>query len=164
MKEQKEKVFNPFPSLRNLINRRCDDILDAIRKLCKKDKDKGRFDWKIRVTNKNERTNMPLEITITNEQKVNVTLKPVTATGKPAPLDGVPTWTVQTGESTVVPAADGLSADLISSDSPGDTVILVEADADLGSGVETLADTIRLTVEGARAANLGLAAGTPVPK
>ncbi len=105
-----------------------------------------------------------LEITITNEQQVNVTLHPVTETGKPAQVDGAPTWTVQSGDATVTPAADGLSADLISSDTPGDTQILVEADADLGSGVITISDIITLHVAHANAANLGLVAGDPTPK
>lgn len=105
-----------------------------------------------------------VEITLTNEEKVTVTLAPVTTTGKPASLDGVPTWTVVSGDSTVVPAADGLSAELVSSDTPGDTVFLVEADADLGAGVETISDTITVHVEGARAANLGLIVGTKGPK
>lgn len=156
-------------TLRTLINRRCDEILEAICRCCckpdKPDKRQVHFGWKVGLPSKKEEsTHMPLDITITNEQKVTVTLKPVTATGKPAPLDGVPTWTVQSGDSTVVPAADGLSASLVSSDTPGDTVFLVEADADLGSGVENIADTIRLSVAGARAANLGLEAGTPEPK
>lgn len=107
---------------------------------------------------------MPLEVKITNEQKVPITLTPKTDTGKPAKLDGAPVWSVVSGESTVVPSADGLSADLISSDNPGDTVFLVDADADLGSGVEDLQDTITLTVTGANAKNLGLSAGTPVAK
>ncbi len=105
-----------------------------------------------------------LEITITNEQQVNVTLHPVTDTGRPAQVDGAPTWTVQSGDATVTPAADGLSADLISSDTPGDTQILVEADADLGSGVITISDIITLHVSHANAANLGLVAGDPTPK
>jgi hypothetical protein len=105
-----------------------------------------------------------LEITITNEQQVNVTLHPVTSTGRPAQVDGAPTWTVQSGNSTVTAAADGLSADLISSDTPGDTEILVEADADLGQGVVPISDIIRLSVAGAQAANLGLVAGDPTPK
>jgi hypothetical protein len=104
------------------------------------------------------------EVTITNEQKIKVTLSPVTATGKPAQLDGAPVWSVVSGDSTVVPAADGLSADLISSDMPGDTVFLVDGDADLGSGVEDIQDTITLHVEGAHAQNLGLIFGTPEPK
>lgn len=104
------------------------------------------------------------EVSITNEQQVNVVLKPVTATGKPAKLDGAPTWTVISGNSTVKVADDGLSADLISSDDPGDTEFMVKADADLGEGVEEISDIIRLTVVGARAANLGISVGSPTPK
>lgn len=107
---------------------------------------------------------MPVEITITNEQKVPVTLAPVTDTGKPAKLDGAPTWEVVSGNSTVVPAADGLSADLISADDPGDTQFLIKADADLGAGVVEISDTIKLTVTGALAKSLGITVGTPVAK
>src|SRR5262245_28838673 len=105
-----------------------------------------------------------LEISITNEEKVKVTLTPVTATGKPAKVDGVPSWEVVTGNSTVEPAEDGMSADLISSDDPGDTDFLVKADADLGEGVTEISDIVRLAVAGAQAANLGLTADAPVPK
>ncbi len=103
-------------------------------------------------------------ITISNEQQVPVTLSPKTDTGKAAKLDGNPVWSVVSGDSTVVPAADGLSATLVSSDTPGETVFLVDADADLGSGVEDLQETITLTVTGANAKNLGIVAGTPVAK
>ena|SRR6185436_474901 len=105
-----------------------------------------------------------LEIKISNEEKVKVTLTPKTAAGKPAKLDGVPTWKVDTGDSTVVVADDGLSADLVSSDTPGETIFVVEADADIGEGVETITDAIKLTVNGANAKSLGLVAGTPEPK
>lgn len=107
---------------------------------------------------------MPAEITLTVEQKVTATLKPVTATGKPATLDGAPVWSVISGTGTVVPATDGLSADLISSDTPGDTTYLVDGDADLGTGVVDIQDTVLVHVTGANAANLGLTLGTPVPK
>ncbi len=107
---------------------------------------------------------MPVEITLTNQQKVTVTLTPVTDTGAPAKLDGIPEWSVVSGGSTVVPAADGLSAEIISSDDPGDTAYLVKADADLGAGVVEISDTIGLIVLGAMATNLGLTVGTPVPK
>lgn len=105
-----------------------------------------------------------MDITLTNEQKVQVTVTPVTATGKPAAVDGAPKWTVSTGDATLDIAADGLSAFLISSDTPGNSVVVVEADADLGSGVVSVSDSINLTVEGALAANLGLKAAPPVPK
>lgn len=105
-----------------------------------------------------------MQISITNEQKVRVTLMPVTAAGHPASLDGTATWEVISGNSTVEINADDNSAELISSDDPGDTEILVKADADLGSGVTEISDVIRLTVLGAQAASLGLTAGDPEPK
>lgn len=107
---------------------------------------------------------MPLAITITNEQKIPVTINPLSPSGKPAKLDGVPTWTRQTGDSTAVPSGTGLSCDLISSDTPGDSTFLVEADADLGAGVVSISDVITLTVVGVMAANLGLLPGTAVDK
>lgn len=108
--------------------------------------------------------NMPLDLTCTNEEKIQVTLAPVTSTGKPAKLDGAPTWTVIDGNSTLDVAADGLSAFLVSADDPGDSNFLVKADADLGSGVTEVSDTIRLSVAGAQAKSLGLTAAAPVPK
>lgn len=107
---------------------------------------------------------MPVEITITNEQKIPVTLSPVTDTGKPAKLDGSPAWTVLSGNSQVVVADDGLSADLISSDDPGDTEIMIKADADLGAGVVEISDTIKLSVTGAQAKSLGITVGAAIPK
>jgi len=131
-------------------------------------KPKGRLDLIIGMAvNKHTGEHMAVTIKITNEQKVNVTLSPKTDSGKPAKLDGVPTWTVVNGNdtsSTVVVAPDGMSADLVSSDTPGDTTFLVDADADLGTGVEDLQETITLTVAGANAKNLGITVGTPVLK
>jgi len=124
-------------------------------------KPKVHFDFEVGSATLKERQQMPLAISISNEQKVTVTITPKTNAGKPAKLDGAPAWTVVSGDSTVVVADGGLSASLVSSDNPGDTTYLVEADADLGEGVETIQDTITLTVIGANAANLGLAAGTP---
>lgn len=130
-------------------------------------KRKAHFDFRIGAPQPKTQEKKMLEIDLTTEQKVQVTLKPVTATGKPAKLDGVPTWTVVSGGGSgqnVVAAEDGLSAFLISNDEPGDIDVQVEADADLGEGVETLTDIIRLHVAGAKAENLGLVAGTPEPK
>lgn len=133
--------------------------------LVKKPKDKvPSFDFKIGLPQTKQRSNTMLDLTITDEQKVQVTITPVTATGKPAKLDGAPTWTVQSGESTVSVAPDGLSAFLISADNADETLILVEADADLGAGVTTISDSIQLHVQGAQASSLGLTAAAPVPK
>jgi len=116
------------------------------------------------TTNKPKEPHKMLELTITNEQKVQVTLFPVTEGGDPAKLDGAPAWSVVSGDSTVEPAEDGMSAFLVSADDPGDTDFMVEADADLGAGVQTISDIVRLHVAGAQAKNLGLSAGTPVLK
>lgn len=105
-----------------------------------------------------------LELTITTEQMVRVTIKPVTDTGKPAKLDGAPKWERTSGDSPLEVAEDGLSANLVSSDVPGDSTFLVTADADIGDGVEEIADTITLHVLGALATNLGMVADAPVPK
>lgn len=105
-----------------------------------------------------------LAVNITNEQKVTLTLKPVTATGKPAPLDGRPTWTIKDGDSPVIQSEDGLKAEIFSSDTPGKTTILLEADVDLGEGVEPISEEIVVTVSGAKASSFGLSVGTPEPK
>lgn len=107
---------------------------------------------------------MPLDLKITNEQKISVTVNPVTDTGKPAKLDGMPSWAVISGNSALTVSDDGMTGTLTSADDPGDTEVLVKADADLGEGVEEISDTIHLSVVGATAKNLGLVAGAPEPK
>ncbi len=109
------------------------------------------------------KTNM-IEVTITNAQKIKATLAPVTQSGKPAKLDGKPAWSVVDGSGTLVVSDDGLSADLVSGDEPGVTNFLVEADADLGEGVETISSAIVLTVVGEKASSLGITLGQPEDK
>ena len=43
-------------------------------------------------------------------------------------------------------------------------MFLVEADADLGSGISLIQDLVTLTVAGAQAASFGLTASAPKPK
>jgi hypothetical protein len=103
-------------------------------------------------------------ITITNEEKVLVSLAPVTAAGNPATLDGVPTWTVIEGDATLEVAEDGLSAYLVSGAADVNSKVEVVADADLGEGVVSLTDVIDLAVVAASASALGLVAGTAILK
>lgn len=107
---------------------------------------------------------MPAETSITNEQKVSVTLNITTDAGRPAKVDGAPAWVVLSGSSALTVADDGLSAVVTSSDDPGDTSVIVKADADTGEGVVEISDTFTVHVIGAQAKNLGLAFGTPEPK
>jgi hypothetical protein len=107
---------------------------------------------------------MPLNLAITNEEKILVTLNPTTAAGNAATLDGEPTWTVTEGDATVEPQAGGLSAYIVSG-SVGASTVTVSADADLDAGENReLTDTIAVNVVGAEAAGLGLTMGTAEPK
>jgi len=140
------------------------ELLKAISNISNQKPAKVHFDLAFGQPQQKQTQRVMVETTITNEQKVNVTLSPKTDSGKPAKLDGVPVWSVVSGDSTVVAAADGMSADLVSSDTPGDTTFLVDGDADLGSGVEDIQETITLHVAGANAKNLGITVGTPTLK
>lgn len=106
-----------------------------------------------------------MNLTITNEEKIEVTLAPLTAAGNPATLDGAPVWAVvEGGDATLEVAADGLSAFLVSGAAGVTSQVTVSADADLGEGIVTLTDTIDLTVVLASANALGMVVGTPVLK
>jgi hypothetical protein len=59
-------------------------------------------------------------------------------------------------------AIDDASVYLVASDTPGDSVMTVEGDADVGSGVETILDTVLVHVQHPHAASLGLAADLPI--
>jgi hypothetical protein len=107
---------------------------------------------------------MALELTITNEQKILVTSTPVTATGRPAVMDGALSAEIVSGEATWVQGPTPNSIYLVSADNPGDTSFVVSADADLGEGVQLIQDTVLLKVAGALAANLGLVAGVAEAK
>lgn len=100
-------------------------------------------------------------ITITNEQKVLVTLNPVTAAGNPATVDGAPVWQVASGDATLEVQEGGMSAYLISGAADVTSKVMVSADADLGEGVASLEDSIDLVVIPATASTLGLVSGTP---
>jgi len=108
---------------------------------------------------------MALNIASTNEEQVPVTASPVTAGGKPAQVDGALVITVLSGEATFSQdPAEPLVFRAVSGDNPGETVYLVEADADLGDGVVTISDTVTYNVTSASAASFGLAAGPVEPK
>ena len=102
-----------------------------------------------------------LDLTITNEQKVKVTVNPVTEAGSPVTLDGPITVAVSSGDGTFEVQPDNVSVYLISGDQPGDTVFTISGDADLGEGVVNVTDLVNLHVDGAQAAALGMVASEP---
>ncbi len=121
-----------------------------------------RFYYTVQVDAKKKQT-MPLKLKLTDEQKTTVTLNPATPKGKKVSVQN-PVWSVVDGDCAITPAPDGLSAVITSGDKPGVTNIQIAADADLGDGVDTITDTIEVTVVDPEASTLGLAAGTPEDK
>lgn len=106
---------------------------------------------------------MELQVGLTTEQKVLVTVTPKSASGNPAPVEGQPSWSVQQGDVIVEPAADGLSA-TISAGLVGTSIVAINADADLGPDQALISSTVVLTVAAPVAVNLELVAGAPEPK
>ena len=85
-------------------------------------------------------------ITITDKQKVALTLIPKTKAGNLAKIDGMPAWGVDdVSIISLSVSPDGLSA-VASSNSPGNTIIFVLADADLSSGIKEILGEIEINV------------------
>lgn len=112
-----------------------------------------------------------LNITLTVKEKVTATIDPVNFVGKRKPVEKT-VWKVLSGDCVVIPAEDGLSAEIEASDSPGTTVVLVGADADMNPKKDQyIYNTIRIAVVEKRvdksrgeATNLQLTVGSPKPK
>lgn len=100
---------------------------------------------------------------LTSTQKCSLSIQPVDAHGNPALVDGTPTWSVADPNIlTITPAADGLSAEIVAAGPIGATQVSVQADADLGGGVKTIAGTLDVQVAAGEAVGLSISAGTPV--
>lgn len=104
-----------------------------------------------------------LMTTFPEKTKATLTLKPLTASGKPARLDGVPVW-----ENSNQLAGDlfvdtnGMTAVLTYLDA-GNGQIKVTADADLGSGVRPLIALLDYECLPGEAVVLGIEAGPVEP-
>ena len=111
------------------------------------------------------RKQVNMSLTLNTEQKVRLSIAPVTSSGKPAALDGAPTW-VSSDESviTVQVSTDGLSAEVLTTDEVGSATVTVSADADLGEGVQTIQASLDIISVHPQASNLGLVVGPPENK
>src|ERR1043166_8823707 len=76
-----------------------------------------------------KRNTMPLEVSISTEEKVRLSVTPTTHGGAPASLDGAVSFSVQDGACAIEPI-DDTSAFVVSGDAPGDSIVMVSADAD----------------------------------
>jgi len=104
-------------------------------------------------------------LVLTDMQKVPLSVSFLDGAGNPAPVDGSPVW----GSSDptvvdVVPAPDGLSAVATAVGPLGTAQVNVTADADLGSGIETITGLLDVNVVADKAVSVAISAGTPEPK
>jgi len=104
---------------------------------------------------------MPIEVSMTTEEKCRLAITPVTAGGAPAQVDGEAQWSVE-GTCTIEPI-DETSAWVVAG-AMGDSTVSVGVDADLGAGVVPIGDTALIHVNNPEAASVGLAADAPVLK
>lgn len=118
--------------------------------------------WHVGPVQRTEEPRMPLEVSISTEEKVRIAVTPTTPGGQPAPVDGAAQFTIE-GDCTVE-TIDATSCWVLSGTAVGDSVLTAAVDADLGSGVVPLADTAVIHVASPQAANLGMAADAPVLK
>jgi len=85
-------------------------------------------------------------ITITDKQKVTLTLIPKTKAGNLAKIDGIPVWGVDdVNIASLSISSDGLSA-VASSSSPGNTIVFAFADANLNEGIREVLVEIEINV------------------
>lgn len=98
-----------------------------------------------------------LQITSTNEEKIRVTLAPVTAAGNAVMVENV-VFIVDSGDATVE-EIDPNREYFVISGTGGLSTITVTADADLGEGVTTITDSIEYFVTEAQASSFGFIVG-----
>lgn len=102
---------------------------------------------------------------LTDVQKVVLSIRPVDAAGNPAPVDGVPTWSVSDPTLlSVSPAGDGMSAVVTANGPLGSAQVSVSADADMGAGVVLISGTLDVTVSASQAVSLSISSGAPEAK
>lgn len=103
-----------------------------------------------------------MSLVLTDEQKVSLGIRPTTAAGNPARIDGTPSWqSSDPGIVEVVPVSDGLSAVATAVGPVGVAQVSVSVDADLGAGVRTLTAILDIEVVAAEASTVAITPGTP---
>jgi len=114
---------------------------------------------------------MPLDLVSNTDQKVGIYVSPVTATGKPAKIEGKAILSIVSGGATAVPATDEqiaaeptLVGYVVSEDTDGQSEWKVTADADLGEGVSEISEGGQYVYSAAPAVSMGATAGQPVTK
>jgi hypothetical protein len=106
-----------------------------------------------------------MALVLTDIQKVTLSISPKSAAGNPAPVDGVPSWSVSDASvASIVVSENGLSAEVVTTGALGTVQVVVDADADLGEGVETITGVLDIEVKASAAVTLDIGAGVPESK
>ena len=106
-----------------------------------------------------------MALTMTADQQSVLSVTFADDHGNPAPVDGIPTWTVSDPALlTFATNADGMGGTLVTVGPTGTGQVTVTADADLGAGVTTITGILDVIVVAGMAANVVVTAGTPTPK
>lgn len=104
-------------------------------------------------------------LVLTDVQKVSVKLKPVTAAGNPAPVDGKVEWSVSDDSVLSLQVADdGFSAVVVTTGKLGVCQVVAKADADMGEGVKEISGVLDVEVKASEAVSLSVDAGVPEPR
>lgn len=102
---------------------------------------------------------------LTEDQQVSLALAPKTRSGLPAPLDGVPTWSVDNPIVSLAVSDDGLSCVVTPSDTGvGNAQIQVTADAAMGEPVRQLLGILDIQLVPGEAVVLTIDAGAAEPR
>jgi hypothetical protein len=99
---------------------------------------------------------------LTTVQKVVLRVRPVDVKGNPAPVDGVPEWSVSDdalGSLLVDP--DGLGAVFLATGPVGACQLNVSADADMGEGFTRISGVLDVEIAPAQAVSLSIEAAPP---
>lgn len=104
-------------------------------------------------------------LALPNDRKVTASIQPVDAKGNPATIDGLASWSSSNPQIADVTAisADSLSADVVPGSVLGTCQINVQADADLGSGIQTITGVLDVQVVAGSAVGFTISTSPPVP-
>lgn len=88
-------------------------------------------------------------------QKAILTINPTDDKGLPAVVDGLPVWTVVSGDVNIVVSEDAKTCEVYPNGTEGTVQVDVSVDADRGEGVRTISDSFVGTIAAGEAVSIG---------
>jgi hypothetical protein len=103
-----------------------------------------------------------MAITITDLQAFSATIRPLDARGNPAPIDGMPTWSVSNEDALdLTVSTDGMTAEVVALGPLGNFQLAVTVDVRLGPEVLARDGILDITVVGSEATTIEIVPGVP---